>query len=86
MSGLMINVIVPSNDKAILTSVQKDLDEKYGIYGVFGFVKNSASNSEEMVYFTRISIQVYLELVDIENFGKLVLKLLHDYCSSSSSI
>jgi hypothetical protein len=75
MSGFMINVILPSNDKELLASVHKDLDEKHGIYAVFGCVN---TDCDKTIYFTRLSMQVYIELDDVEIFGNLVLKLLHD--------
>lgn len=81
MTGYMINVILPSTDADAVAYMQDQLDKVYDIYVVYSSVQ-SAGDPGNMIFFTRLSAQVYLELADFEKLSLLVPTLLQEYNST----
>merc|ERR1712157_154991 len=83
MSGFMINIILPSENKTSIKAMQETLYEQYGIYIVHGAVNITDNKCDDIcnsrtVYITRLSAQVYLALDDFKPLGRLVPQLLLD--------
>ncbi len=74
MTAFMINVVLPSNDINAVASMAGQLSSKYGFYFTYSSV-NSTSTGEIIIY-TRLSTQVYLQLSDFEKLAALVPALL----------
>ena len=72
-----MNVILPSTDPEAIAYVQSTLDSKYRIYMVYGSATDSATG--QLIYFTRLSAQVYVQMSDFELLAELVPKLLSEY-------
>lgn len=98
MTAFMVNIILPSTDAAAIKVMQEELNEKYGIYIVYGSVevmvsvdnnqgprictdgeqssKRDTACQKRIVYVTRLSAQVYLDMDDFIKLGSLVPELL----------
>ena len=75
MTCFMSNIILPkvqNHDDCIL--LQKKLFDENNISMVFGSVNNNNNNNK--IYFTRISVQVYMEMSDFIKLGKNVKRIL----------
>lgn len=74
MSGFMINVVLPSKNMTAVASMAGVLSSKHGFYFTYASV-NSTTTGEVIIY-TRLSAQVYLELSDFVKLAALVSSLL----------
>lgn len=77
-SGYMVNVILPSTDADAISNMQSILDSTYHMYIVCSSVPNANSNGD-VIYFTRLSAQVYLQMTDFILLGQLIPQLLSEY-------
>lgn len=77
MSANMINVILPSTDPLAVEYMQKKLDAQYDIYLIYSSVPSSESSLT--LFYTRLSMQMYLELSDFEKIVDLVPQLLQEF-------
>ena len=77
MSGFMVNVILPTSDPEAVTYLTSTLNSTYNIYMVASSVVDSRPGRVgTSIMFTRLSAQIYLELSDFTQLGKLVPDLL----------
>ena len=74
MTGFMVNVVLPTRDEAETAALQSALDKEYNMYFVYGSVKRSSTG--ELLHFTRLSAQIYLQLSDFELLAQRVTETL----------
>jgi hypothetical protein len=80
MSGFMVNVILPTSHPEAASYVTSTLNSTYNIYMVTGSVVDSRPGRVGTpILFTRLSAQIYLELSDFTQLGKLVPDLLEAF-------
>lgn len=75
MTGFMSCVILPCRDKALLEAMHGHLMKEYQLSYVYSSVP-SGTVANELIYFVRISAQVYLKLEDFEFFAAKVKEYL----------
>lgn len=75
----MVNVILPSTNSSAISSMRNELDEVYNIYIVYDSVPAELSKTNEIIYFTRLSAQIYLDYNDFMKLKDLVPELLQKY-------
>ena len=76
----MVNVILPSADPEAVSYVTTTLNSTYNIYMVTGSVTDSRAGQVGVpILFARLSAQIYLEMSDFTQLGKLVPDLLEAY-------
>jgi hypothetical protein len=78
----MANVLLPLSTEEEALHLQKTLMEQHHLTMVYGSVPhrdgsvNNDDGKKMMIYFMRVSSQVYLEMKDFHHLAKLVLEIL----------
>ena len=75
----MVNIQLPSSNYAALKSMQNILDREHNVYLVFDCVVDESEEDRKKIYFTRLSAQVYIEMLDFEMVGRLVSEVLNKF-------
>lgn len=79
MCAFMVNIVLPSQNPAAVKYMRDTLEDTHSIYIVCDFIPKELSRTNSVVFFTRLSAQVYLELSDFARLGNLVPQLLAQY-------
>lgn len=75
MVGVMCNVVLPSNNEAAVTYMQQTLLKNHDVF----MITQSITSYDEIVYFTRLSGQIYLDESDFALLESLVPLLLSEW-------
>jgi len=79
MCASMVNIVLPwTGSEDAVRKMREDLDKTYNLYVVYGKVTNKkgSEETEEVIWFVRISGAVYLEPSDFRQIKDLVPTLL----------
>ena len=82
MTLFMSNVVLPSTNEEAIKHTQRILDKVHNVYFVYSKVKRDPTQPESpsnVIYFTRISAQVYVQYSDFERLAELVPQVLEEY-------